>query len=174
MNVKFLSPFVEAAFAVLEAEVGIKTAQRGGLALQRSACTTNDVTALISIVGQVQGVALYGMSQDMALQIVSQILGQPFAEFDELAQSGIGELANVITGQASKRLAEAGYEAKISPPTLILGKGTLISTLDFDRIQVPVLTDLGEFQIHLALRETQTFSPRPTAAVKTDEITLKG
>lgn len=174
MNVKFLSPFVEAAFAVLEAEVGIGTAQRGGLTLQRSACTTNDVTALISIVGQIQGVALYGMSQDMALKIVSQILGQAFAELDELAQSGIGELANVITGQASKRLAEAGYEAKISPPTLILGKGILVSTLDFDRIQVPVLTPLGEIQIHLALRETAAFNSWHTSSPKTHEVALKG
>jgi chemotaxis protein CheX len=82
-------------------------------------------------------------------------LGQPFAEFDNLAQSGIGELANVITGHASKRLSEAGYEAKISPPTLILGKGTIISTLDFDRVQVPIITEMGEIQIHLALREVQ-------------------
>jgi chemotaxis protein CheX len=174
MNVKFLSPFVEAAFAVLEAEAGIKTAQRGDLALQRSACTANDVTALISIVGQVQGIALYGLSQATALKIVSRILDQPFEEFDELAQSGIGELANVITGQAGKRLAEAGFEAKISPPTLILGKGTLISTFDFDRIQVPVLTDIGELQIHLALRETQNYSQANKPLLKTNEITIKG
>ena len=156
MNVKFLNPFVEAAFAVLEAEVGIKTAQRGTLSLQHSACTANDVTALISIVGQVQGIVLYSLSQAMAITLVSEILNQPFEELDELAQSGIGELANVISGQASKSLAEAGYKAKISPPTLILGKGTLISTLDFDRLQVPILTEMGEIQIHLALREVQS------------------
>lgn len=164
MNVKFLNPFVEAMYLVLEAEVGIKTAQRGSLALERSACTANDVTALISIVGQVQGIALYGMSETTAMTLVSQILGQPFAEFDNLAQSGIGELANVITGHASKRLSEAGYEAKISPPTLILGKGTIISTLDFDRVQVPVVTEMGEIQIHLALREVQK-SAQPAVSV---------
>jgi chemotaxis protein CheX len=154
MNVKFLNPFVEAAYTVFEAEVGL-TAQRGDLALQRSACTASDVTVLISMLGQVQGVVLYGLSESTAISIVSKILGQPFEEFDELAQSGIGELGNVITGQASNRLAEAGLDAKISPPSLILGKGTLISTLDFDRLLVPLYTDLGEIQIHLALRETQ-------------------
>lgn len=155
MNAKFLNPFVEAAFAVLEAEAGITTVQRGKLALQRSACTANDVTVIISMVGQVQGIVLYGMSESTATTIVSKILDQPFAEFDELAQSGIGELGNVITGQASQRLSEAGCEAKISPPSLILGKGTLISTLDFERLLVPLETELGEIQIHLALRETQ-------------------
>lgn len=170
MNVKFLNPFVEAAFSVLEAEVGIKNPQRGPLSLQRSACTANDVTALISIVGQVQGIVLYSLSQATAITIVSEIMGQPFVEFDDLAQSGIGELANVITGHASKRMSEADYEVKISPPTLILGKGTLISTLDFDRIQVPLLTEKGELQIHLALREVQSGGQKDAAGVKITEM----
>lgn len=172
MNVKFLSPFVEAAYTVLEAEVGLKSAQRGELSLEHSACTTNDITALISIVGQVQGVVLYGMSQVTALNIVSQILGQPFQEFDELAQSGIGELANVITGHAGKRLSDAGFEAKISTPTLVLGKGTVISTLDFERLQVPLLTEMGEIQIHLALREVQTNSQADSRVNDTAELTV--
>ena len=76
------------------------------------------------------------------------------SEFDRLAQSGIAELGNVITGQASRRLAEAGFQADISPPTLVMGKGTLISTLDFQRLMVPLRTPLGDLQINLALRES--------------------
>ena len=152
VNAGFLNPFVEAAFEVLEAEVGI-AAQRGELSLQRSACTADEVTALIALVGDVEGMVLYGMSEATAIAMVSRILGQPFETFDELAQSGIGELSNVITGQASTRLADAGFETKISPPTLVLGEGTTISTLDFQRLVVPLHTELGELQIHLALRE---------------------
>ena len=153
MNVSFLNPFVEAAFQVLEAEVGVK-AERGELSLERSACTSNDVTVMISMVGQVRGVVLYGISEKTGIEIVSRILGQRFDEFDELAQSGIGELGNVITGQASQRLAAAGLEAQISPPTLVMGKGTLISTLDFQRLVVPLRTEVGDVIIHLALRES--------------------
>lgn len=154
MNVQFLNPFIEAAFAVLDAEVGV-TAKRGQLSLQRSAATASEVTVLISMIGQVKGVVLYGLSEATALQIVSKILGQSFAEFDDLAQSGISEIGNVITGQAGRRLAEAGIETNISPPTMIVGKGTLISTLDFERLQVPLETELGTIQIHLALRESK-------------------
>jgi chemotaxis protein CheX len=50
-------------------------------------------------------------------------------------------------------LSEAGYEVSISPPTLVLGKGTLISTLDFQRLVVPLHTELGDIHIHIALRE---------------------
>jgi len=52
-------------------------------------------------------------------------------------------------------LAEAGFDSKISPPTMVMGKGTLISTLDFERLRVPLDTELGQIQIHLALREAE-------------------
>ena len=155
VNVKFLNPFVEAAIMVLEAEIGLNP-QRGDLTLERSACTASDITVLISMLGQVQGVVLYGMSESTAISIVSKNLDQPFDEFDELAQTGVGEIGNLITRQAGSRLSEAGLNTKISPPSLILGKGTLIASMDFDRLLVPLYTDLGELRIHLALRETTT------------------
>ena len=152
MNVNFLNPFVEAAFEVLAAELGAK-AERGDLSLDNSDCTADDVTVLISLVGQAQGVVLFGMSEDTAKAFVSRILGQSFDALDDLAQSGIAELGNVITGQAGQRLAEAGYESELSPPTVILGQGTTVSTLDVQRVLVPVQTELGDLQIHLALQE---------------------
>ncbi|KPL71444.1 hypothetical protein ADN00_17310 [Ornatilinea apprima] len=153
MNVKFLNPFLDAAHEVLEAEVQVEM-QRGTLTLQKSALTTDDITVLINLVGQVQGVVLYGMSKTTALNFVSQMMGQKFEEFDNLAESGIAELGNVISGRATVKLAEAGYDSTISPPTLITGKSVQISTLDFSRVIVPMSTELGDIIVHLALRES--------------------
>lgn len=152
MNVKILNPFLEAAAEVLKAEIGISPV-RGALSLQKSALTTDNVTVLISIIGQIQGVVLYGMSKDTSLKIVSRILGQDFDEFDNLAQSGIGELGNVISGKATVNLSKAGFNATISPPTLVIGDGAQISTLDFSRVVVPFDTELGRMVVHLAVRE---------------------
>jgi chemotaxis protein CheX len=153
MNVKFLNPFVDAAKEVLMAEANLQVT-RGSLTLQKSAMTASDVTVLITLVGQVQGVVLYGMSTSIALNIVSQTMGQEFLEFDNLAQSGVAELGNVITGRATIKLSNVGYEATISPPTVIEGRGVKISTLDFSRIVVPLTTETGDIIIHLALRES--------------------
>jgi chemotaxis protein CheX len=152
MNVKFLNPFLLAAADVLEAEVGLAST-RGSLSLQKSSLTGSEVTVLISIIGQVQGVVLYGMSIATSLAIVSRIMGQPFTEFDNLAQSGIGELGNVISGKATINLSNAGFQTTISPPTLIVGEGAQISTLDFSRIVVPLETEVGQLVVHLAVRE---------------------
>jgi chemotaxis protein CheX len=153
MNVKFLNPFIEAANEVLMAEVNVHVT-RGNLSLQKSAMTASDITVLISLVGQVQGVVMYGISTATALGIVSRMMGQEFEEFDNLAQSGVAELGNVVTGRATVKLSQAGYEANISPPTLIEGRDIKISTLDFSRIVVPLTTEIGDIMVHLALRES--------------------
>jgi len=154
MNVEFLNPFISAAVEVLEKEVNTES-ERGEIHLQRSAYTTSEVTTLLSIVGEVQGMVLYGMPTSMALALVSEMLGQEFHEFDDLAQSGIGELGNVITGRASTKLSANGYAANLSPPTLIIGKGLQVSTLDFQRLVIPLTTKYGTLEIQLALRENQ-------------------
>jgi chemotaxis protein CheX len=151
MNVRFLNPFVEAAFEVLSIETGL-TAARGELTLEKQAYITDDVTVMLSLVGDVEGIVFYSLSQTAALSLSSKMLGETMLTFDGLAQSGIAELGNVITGRASVKLADAGFEATISPPTLLCGRGATLSTLDFARIVVPLQLDCGNLVIHLALR----------------------
>jgi chemotaxis protein CheX len=152
MNVKFLNPFVEAAFEVLKAETGV-TATRGDLALEKTAFKTDDVTVILALVGAVEGTVFYCMDNQTAIGLVAKMIGEDMHTFDSLAQSGIAELGNVITGRASVKLSEAGFEANISPPTLLLGKGAMISTLDSPRLIVPVVTECGKLYVHLSLRD---------------------
>jgi len=154
-NVKFLNPFINAVVEVLEMECGL-SAQRENVSLQKTALTADEITVMISLIGQVQGVVLYGLSTATGLGLVSRVMSQEFLELDNLAQSGIAELGNVITGRATVNLSHAGFQSNISPPTLIIGQGVQISTLDFARIVVPVKTDAGTVTVHLALRESSS------------------
>lgn len=152
MDAKLLNPFIQAAVEVLKAEVGA-TISRGSLSLQKSALTSDDITVLINLIGDVYGVVMYGMNTTTGLDLVSKIMGQEFGEMDSLAQSGVAELGNVISGQATIRFSEAGYRSNISTPMVLNGNGIEISTLDFSRIVVPLETQYGIFTVHLALKE---------------------
>ncbi len=152
MNVKFLNPFVDAATEVIQAEIGYVT-RRGELRLEKEPYITNDVTVIISLIGQVVGNVIYSMSESTALFLASRIMGETFTAINGLAQSGVAELGNVITGRASVKLANAGFGSVISPPTLLRGKGATISTLDYARLIVPLVGDWGQLETHLALRE---------------------
>jgi len=153
MNVKFLNPFIEAADEVLQAETQTKLS-RGTLGLEKEPYVTNDVTVIISMVGRIEGTVFYSLDEKTALELASRMLGESLDAFDNLAQSGIAELGNVITGRASVLLSNNGYEATISPPTLLKGAGAVINTLDYPRLVVPLVGECGAVTIHLALRES--------------------
>ncbi len=157
MRAEFINPFVAAAFHVLQAETGEQPV-KGELRLEETHYTTMDITVIIGVVGKVSGSVLFGFSERTAKQLVSSMLGQTVAVFDSLAESAIGELGNMITGRASGLLEQAGYACTISPPTLVIGRGTIISTNPIRRLCIPVATRFGEVQISVALRETPDVS----------------
>jgi len=164
MNVKFLNPFVEAAYEVLKTETGQEIA-RGDLRLENGVYVTDDATVILSLVGAVEGTVFYSMNNETAMKMASLMMGESFDSFGYLAQSGIAELGNMITGRASMKLSDAGYESTISTPSLIMGKGASISTLDFPRLVVPLNTAAGPFMIHLALRQGTTTLKTPQMAI---------
>jgi chemotaxis protein CheX len=153
MNVKFLNPFVSAAHEILSHEMH-ETIEREDLRLENGVYLTDDVTVIISLVGAVDGTVFFSMSEGAAIELASLLMGEKFEKLDKLAQSGIAELGNVIPGQASTKLSEAGYEINISTPSLIIGRDATISTLEYPRLIVPLATSMGLMTIHLALRES--------------------
>ncbi len=171
MKAEFLNPFLVSAAEVLEKEVGTRVT-RGQINLKKGLIVSDDVTVLISLVGQVQGTVLFHMSYETAKTLVSTILGQPFEHFDELAQSGIAELANVIAGLSSTKLSRAGYACIISVPMLIIGKGSHISTLNLDRVCVPLLTEVGEIGVDIALRENPDANGEFSSYTSRAELTV--
>ena len=151
MRAEIINPFLQAATEVLESELG-SPPQRGAIGLQRSAYTSNEVTAVVAVTGEVAGIVLFAMNESTAKGIVSRMMGQDFPDFDALAQSGIAELGNVITGRAAVLLSEAGFPSDLAPPMLLVGKGTMISTLDVQRIVVPIETEFGAIEVQVALK----------------------
>lgn len=153
MKAEFVNPFVTAAYQVLQTETKSEVT-KGAVALADSPLVSDEVTVLIGVVGKVQGLVLYGMSEKAAKGIVSAMTGETIAVFDSLAESAVAELGNVVTGLASGELERAGFPCKIAPPSVVVGRGTLISTLAIKRLVIPLQTRLGDLTVHVALRET--------------------
>lgn len=152
MKVEFINPFVTAASEVLKAEVNVEV-QKGDITIEASSFTSQEVTVMIGVTGQIMGIVLYGMSEKTAKNIVSAMLNEHIVVFDKMAESGVAEMGNVITGIASAELEKSGYTCNIAPPSLISGKGVIISTIDIKRLVIPLNTELGELQISVALIE---------------------
>ena len=159
MRAEFINPFLQASTEVLESELG-SPVKRSSVGLQRSAYTSDEVTAVVAVTGDVAGMVLFAMTDQTARAIVSKMMGQEFEEFDTLAQSGIAELGNVITGRAAVLLSEAGFPSELAPPMLLVGRNTLISTLDVQRLVIPIETEMGQIEIQVALKLSGAASRR--------------
>ena len=152
MKAEVVQSFVTAARDVLAQEMsGPVEPQK--VKLQGGPYRTQAITVIIGLTQQVEGAVILGLSDETARAYCSHIMGEPVDELDELAQSGIAELANVIAGRAGVLLGEKGFVTAIAPPTILLGAGGVLSTLSVPRLMVEVHTPCGIIDLQLAARE---------------------
>jgi len=152
MNIQYINPFVTASFSVIESVLAIKV-EKGQLAMRPSLFTSQQCNILTGVTGSIHGQIIYGMTLSTADKIASIMLGQPIKSFDQLAASAIAELGNMITGNASTLLTEAGFKCDITPPSVIRGTNLRMSTLDIPALVVPLCMAIGEIELTVSLTE---------------------
>jgi len=152
LKAELVNPFLEAAFEVFETETGFKL-EKGPLSVQKSSLTSQEVSVLIGVTGEIHGQVIYGISSKSAKKIAAEMIGQTVPLLDDLAQSAISELGNMITGLATVKFGEAYSSLAITPPTLIIGTNVLISTIDIQRLYIVLMSELGDIEVSIALKE---------------------
>lgn len=152
LKVEFINPFLEAASEVFQTETNVKL-QKGPLSVQKSSLTSCEVSVLLGVTGEIHGQIIYGMSSKTAKKVAAEMIGQPVPLLDELAQSAISELGNMITGLATVKFSESYSNLAITPPTLIIGTKVMISTVDIQRLYIVLMSDFGDIEMSIALKE---------------------
>jgi len=152
MKEEYVNAFLIPASLVWEKELGQSLNLVGAEAVSNQ-YTTEDLTVVIGVSGSLQGNVLYGFGNGTALSVASHMIGEPVDELDEMGLSVIGEIANMITGNAATQLASAGYRCDISPPVLIEPVGSRLTTMTGSQILVNFASDVGTLSIRIGLRE---------------------
>ena len=154
MRQEFVNPFLAAAQHVFEVELGQELKFAGAQAAEDT-MTSEDITAFIGVTGQLEGNVFYGFKRGVARAILTIMLGRPPAGMDQMSLSALGELANMITGNAAIGLARAGFSTDLTPPTLIQPKGSKFTTLGCPQIVVDLESECGPFPVRISLRENE-------------------
>ncbi|GAB6181416.1 chemotaxis protein CheX [Desulfotomaculum defluvii] len=151
MDAKKFAPFVDACAEILP-QLGFQQIKRGNLAFKEKHMATQEVTAIVGLTKKIRGNVAYGMAKDTAKNIASVMMGgMPVENFDEMAQSAISELANMVTANAAITLENIGLETNISPPTLIVGKNITARISQVKSLMVEMLTEAGSIEINIGL-----------------------
>ena len=154
MKEEYINSFLAPTIFVWEKELG-DTLKLASTDLVSNQFTTDDVTAIIGVSGRLEGNVLYGFGDETAKAVVSRMLGEEVSSVsDELGLSAIGEMANMITGNAATRLSSIGYPCNISPPVVIEPSGSRFTTLGGPQIRVTFTSPLGLLTVRIILYET--------------------
>ena len=153
MNVAFINPFIESTLRSLDMMAGIQ-AEKAGLELKEDLITTYDVSAIIGLTGETSGSIIISMPEPLACKIASNMLMEEVTRIDKNVEDAIGEIGNIVVGDARRALIQDGHQLNISIPTVVIGAGHKISRSgDVPCIAIPFTTDFGQFEVNVGLRE---------------------
>jgi chemotaxis protein CheX len=151
MRAEVLNAFLAGAARSLEQETG-GAVTRTGLQMDVSDQLSDEVSVYVAIVGRVRGMVLVGMPSNTARGLAGCMVGEPQKELNEMGLSALAELGNLIAGGAAMELERAGLSpCDITPPTLMLGTRSRISTLGLPRFIIPLETTHGRVNLHVAV-----------------------
>jgi chemotaxis protein CheX len=121
-DVNFINPFLEAVINVLETMANVKV-KPGKPYINKHRTAVGDVTGIINISGHTNGVISLTLSKDAVLTIVNNMLFESYTEINDEIADAVGELTNMISGQARIKLSEQGQKFQAGTPKIIVGKG---------------------------------------------------
>ena len=130
MNKEHLDAFSNAVMNVLPM-LGLEDIAQGEVKEVGKNIETAGVVCIVGIIGDMVGNVIYSMSEDSAKGIASAMMGgMEVTEFDELTQSAISELSNMLAANSCIGLSESGVAADISTPTMMQGVFTMSGSYD--------------------------------------------
>ena len=136
MDAKLVNPFVDAFTAVMP-QIGFAEPKRNKMGVKAQNAVSLGVAVIVGFTKQIRGNIVYNMSEDTAKFIAStMMMGMPVDEFNDMAQSAISEMSNMLTATAATNLAALGLEVDISTPSLSIGQNFQMKISDTNYLTV--------------------------------------
>jgi len=151
MDVKYINPFLSSVQNVFDTMINVPF-KLGKPNLRQDKNPLYEISGIIGLSGAVTGCVVISLSKPIALQLVSALIGEEVTEIDEDATDAIGEIANMIAGNAKKDFP--GEDTSISCPSVVVGKHKTTYPKGIPIISIPCETSAGRLCIDVALKET--------------------
>src|SRR6478735_8973941 len=123
MQVELLNPFLSATTSVFRTMLGCELS-RGKPELKRSHSPQYEVSGLIGLSGQRQGMVVISLGRQTAIKATEILLAETPDSINAQVIDAVGELANMIAGAAKAQLSE--FQLSVGLPSVICGKHHLI------------------------------------------------
>ena len=85
--------------------------------VKKDQAARGDVSGVMGLTGETGGTISASFTETSILAIVSNMLGEEKKEMNEEIKDAVGEITNMISGQARKKLDEQGMSLKAAIPS---------------------------------------------------------
>lgn len=160
VNAEIVNKFFGSTATVLRDYFHLDVSSGGSASLVKMPAALDHVSVILSFTGDLTGQFVMGFSSEMALNMARTMIGNAeYERFDELCQSAIGELGNMICGMTSAELTTMGYTCDIAPPVVLVNEHASMSFGVPTLIAQPISTPNGAFRICIGMSPSKKRVP---------------
>ncbi|MCD6395965.1 MAG: chemotaxis protein CheX [Spirochaetaceae bacterium] len=159
INARFVNPFIQAGINVVQQIANIDV-RRGHLSYKDQPEPSYGVCIIVGVYGFLKGQVVYSMKTEVAKRLVDKMLdGKSPEERKLLFLDTLGELANMITGNATALLSEnKDHTLKITTPAIATGENLNIMLVPKPTLILGLYTQYGPIEISVALEEDEVLN----------------
>jgi chemotaxis protein CheX len=119
---KYIQPFIEVSQNVFKEFLGAELVVSRPYFAGKDTINQWDISAVIGLTGEARGAVVISMKTDLAFKLTDILTSTAHNTIDDEVMDAVGEIINIIAGNAKKGLEEA-FQLVISLPTVIQGQG---------------------------------------------------
>ena len=150
MSIKYIEPFVQAAQNVFHDFFGEEPVPLKPFLLRRDEEKAWELSGIIGIGGDSKGVVVVSLSARTAQRLTSRLVGREITENNDDVMDTIGEVVNIIAGNAKKGLEQ--YRLMISLPSIVSGSDHQVAwPAGIPIVGIPFSLSEGDFMLAVGL-----------------------
>jgi chemotaxis protein CheX len=151
MQVKYINPFLKASVNLFRDYLGLKVQSAKPYVLSDPQALS-EVSGIIGLAGETVGAVVLSFTRETAIQMVSRMEGVKYTALGKEVIDGVGELINIIAGNAKQGLLE--FRIEISLPGVIIGDTYKIHWPEgIPVVSIPFNSEIGPFSVNVSLRD---------------------
>ena len=152
-DVDIANHFINATAATLYTMAGV-VANPGKYFVKHDKKPLGEITAIVGVAGHRVGTIAVSFTRKSAAGLVHGMLGDDIGDLEQDMRDSVGEITNIISGQARVRIAEAGVSLQASTPTMVVGNEVEIEHMSTAPvIVIPFTTPESTFAVEFCLSE---------------------
>lgn len=158
INADFVLSFIEATDDIFKKMIS-RELKRKEVYVKKNYVMFGDISGIVGLSGRLCGTTAVSLPGDMAIDCIGEMIGEDTSGglSEKVVQDGVGEIINMISGQARTTLASTPYKIQCTLPTIISGRGHELYHRDStSNVSVIFETDRGEeFALDICLEEDE-------------------